>query len=182
MVQAAQAALADVNPETEAAARVDGASECQVLRYVTLPLARRGLLTGMILGTARAFGEFGASLMVAGDIPGRTQTLPMAIYDAVQMRDYQAANLGVVVATSVAFLALWVVRRLERRTTGGAARPATKSPVPTGAQGAGNRAGKAARADQAHPAETGHPIRRPRGSGRPPRRAAPPSPRVPEIR
>ncbi len=163
MVQAARAALADVNPETEAAARVDGASEVQVLRYVTLPLARRGVITGLILGTARAFGEFGASLMVAGNIPGRTQTLPMAIYDAVQMRDYAGANAGVVVATSVAFLALWLARHLERGRPGGAARPATPSPVPLGAP-AGNR----------DPGPQGL-FRRPQGAGQMPRRAAPPS-------
>ena len=70
----------------ENAARTLGSSELEVLWRVTLPLARRGILAGLVLAAARALGEFGATLMVAGNIPGRTQTLPLAIYDAVQNR------------------------------------------------------------------------------------------------
>ena len=81
---------------------------------VTLPLARRGVIAGLILGGARALGEFGATLMVAGNIPGQTQTLPLAIYDAVQARRYEEAQMMVVVMTAVAFIGLWCVRQLER--------------------------------------------------------------------
>ncbi len=114
MVEAARAAIADVNPELEAAARTLGASEIEVLWRVTLPLARSGILAGFILAVARALGEFGATLMVAGNIPERTQTLPLAIYDAVQNQQYAQANVMVLVMTLWAFLLLLWVRRLER--------------------------------------------------------------------
>jgi molybdate transport system permease protein len=113
MVQAARAAIAGVDPALEQAARTLGSSEAAVLWRVTLPLARRGILAGLTLGSARALGEFGATLMVAGSIPGRTQTLPLAIYDAVQLRAYDQANLMVALMTALAFAGLWWVRRIE---------------------------------------------------------------------
>lgn len=112
MIHAARSAIASVDEEIENAARVAGASDWQVWRYITLPLAGRGILAGAILAAARALGEFGATLMVAGNIPGRTQTMPMAIYDAVQSRQYDQANFMVLVMTSVAFAGLWLVYRL----------------------------------------------------------------------
>lgn len=114
MVQAARAAIANVDVSLENAARTLGSSELAVLWRVTLPLARRGILAGLILGSARALGEFGATLMVAGNIPGRTQTLPLAIYDAVQNRQYDLANQMVLLMTALGFLSLWWVRRLEQ--------------------------------------------------------------------
>jgi molybdate transport system permease protein len=114
MVQSAQAAIAGVDPLLENAARTLGSGELAVFRRVTLPLARRGILAGWVLGTARALGEFGATFMVAGNIPGRTQTLPLAIYDAVQNRRYDAATQMVLLVTSVSFLALYFIRRLEK--------------------------------------------------------------------
>jgi molybdate transport system permease protein len=114
MVQSAQAAIAGVDPLVENAARTLGSGELAVFRRVTLPLARRGILAGWVLGTARALGEFGATFMVAGNIPGRTQTLPLAIYDAVQNRRYDAATQMVLLVTSVSFLALYFIRRLEK--------------------------------------------------------------------
>lgn len=113
MVQATRAAIANVNPALENAARTLGSSELGVLLRVTLPLARRGILAGLVLGAARALGEFGATLMVAGSIPGRTQTMPLAIYDAVQTRDYAVANQMVLITTTLAFVGLWWVRRHE---------------------------------------------------------------------
>ncbi len=113
MIIAAKAAIASVDPALERVARTLGSSELGVLWRVTLPLARRGILAGFTLGSARALGEFGATLMVAGSIPGRTQTLPLAIYDAVQAREYALANLMVLLMTALSFLALWGVRRLE---------------------------------------------------------------------
>src|SRR6185436_1742495 len=103
MVQASRAAVAGVDPVLENAARTLGSSEWEILWRVTLPLARRGVVAGLILGSARALGEFGATLMVAGNIPGQTQTLPLAIYDAVQGRRYDQARMMVIVMTTLAF-------------------------------------------------------------------------------
>lgn len=114
MVQASRAAVAGVDPVLENAARTLGSSEWEILWRVTLPLARRGVVAGLILGSARALGEFGATLMVAGNIPGRTQTLPLAVYDAVQSRRYDEANVMLLMLTSLAFAGLWCVRRLEQ--------------------------------------------------------------------
>jgi molybdate transport system permease protein len=114
MVQASRAAVASVDPVLENAARTLGSSEWEILWRVTLPLARRGVVAGLILGSARALGEFGATLMVAGNIPGRTQTLPLAVYDAVQSRRYDEANVMLLILTSLAFAGLWCVRRLEQ--------------------------------------------------------------------
>ena len=108
MVQSARAAIANVDHVLENAARTLGSSELEILWRVTLPLARRGVIAGLILGGARALGEFGATLMVAGNIPGRTQTLPLAIYDAVQAQRYEQARMMVVVMT--AGFCLFVVR------------------------------------------------------------------------
>lgn len=114
MVQSARAAIANVDRVLENAARTLGSSELEILWRVTLPLARRGIIAGLILGAARALGEFGATLMVAGNIPGQTQTLPLAIYDAVQARRYEQANVMVIMMTSLAFVGLWCVRQLEQ--------------------------------------------------------------------
>lgn len=113
MVQAARAAIASVDPALEQAARTLGSSELEILWRVTLPLARRGVVAGLILGSARALGEFGATLMVAGNIPGQTQTLPLAIYDAVQGRQYDLAGQMVLIMTALGFAGLWWARRLE---------------------------------------------------------------------
>lgn len=115
MVESTRAAIAAVNPELEAAARTLGSSEAEVIWRITLPLAYRGILAGFGLSVARGLGEFGATLMVAGSIPGRTQTIPLAIYDAVQRQDYSLANSLVLIMTTLAFALLWWVRRLERQ-------------------------------------------------------------------
>lgn len=115
MVESTRAAIGSVNPELEAAARTLGSAEWEVLRRVTIPTAYRGILAGFGLSVARGLGEFGATLMVAGSIPGRTQTLPLAIYDAVQMQRYGLANLMVLIMTTIAFALLWWVRLLERQ-------------------------------------------------------------------
>ena len=107
MIQPARAGLTEVDRELEDAARVDGAGGSQVMRFITLPLARRSILAGVILGSARAMGEFGVTLMIAGNIPGRTQTLPLAIYDAVQTRQYDEANMMVLVLTALALVYIW---------------------------------------------------------------------------
>jgi len=106
--KAARAAFEGVDPQLEGAARVLGLSELAVFFRVSLPLAARGITAGALLAFARALGEFGATLMIAGNLPGRTQTLSVAIYAAVQAGDDAGANLLVIVAsvTCVAVLLL----------------------------------------------------------------------------
>ena len=114
MVQAARAAIANVDSVLENAARTLGSSELEILWRVTLPLARRGIVAGLILGAARALGEFGATLMIAGTSPVRLRPCPLAIYDAVQARRFEQANIMVLMMTALAFVGLWCVRQLER--------------------------------------------------------------------
>lgn len=115
MVQSAKAAIASVDPVLENAARTLGSTEPEIIWRVTLPLARRGILAGLVLGSARALGEFGATLMVAGNIPGRTQTAPLAIYDAVQAGRFADANALVLLLTMLSFLSLLAVSRMQPR-------------------------------------------------------------------
>ncbi|HXI10527.1 MAG TPA: molybdate ABC transporter permease subunit, partial [Thermodesulfobacteriota bacterium] len=98
-VKPARAAFEGVGAELEDAARLLGKSEPYIIRTITLPLAWRGILAGAVMSFARATGEFGATLMVAGNIPGLTQTLPIAIYDAVQRADDYTANVLVGIIT-----------------------------------------------------------------------------------
>lgn len=113
MIESARSAIASIHPELEAVARTLGSSELEVLWRVTLPMAKPGILAGFILSVARAMGEFGATLMVAASIPGRTQTLPLAIYDAVQNQEYDRAHQMVAVMTLWTFFLLLWARRLE---------------------------------------------------------------------
>jgi molybdate transport system permease protein len=111
MYQSARGAFASVNPDYEKAARTLGAGEIAVFFRITLPLAWPGLLSGMVLSFARAMGEFGATLMVAGNIPGRTQTIPLAIYFAVETGEQLTANTLVAIISIFCFvLILWVNR------------------------------------------------------------------------
>ncbi|MCX7620972.1 MAG: molybdate ABC transporter permease subunit [Acidimicrobiales bacterium] len=115
VVRTSRAAIEDVDPQLEAALRVAGHPEWRVAMLATLPLARRGLLAGVALGFARALGDFGATVMVAGNIPGRTQTLPIAVYDAVQAGNDTAAQTGSTVLAAIAIVTLLVVTGLSRR-------------------------------------------------------------------
>ena len=99
--KAARAAIEGVESQYEQAARVLGKSEWNVFIRVTLPLAWRGILAGAMLAFARALGEFGATLMVAGSLPGRTQTLSIAVYEAVQAGNDEVANFLVIVTSLV---------------------------------------------------------------------------------
>lgn len=103
-----------VDKELEDSARSAGASEWQVFRLVTLPLASRSLVAGYILGFARALGEFGATLMIAGNIPGRTQTIPTAIYVAVDSGNYMLAWSWAAVMIAIAFFMLMLANRYSR--------------------------------------------------------------------
>ena len=104
--KSARAAFEGVESQLEKAARTLGASELRVFLRVTLPLAWRGILAGTMLAFARALGEFGATLMVAGNIPGKTQTLSLAVYDAVQAGQDDLANFLVIVTSIVCVLIL----------------------------------------------------------------------------
>jgi molybdate transport system permease protein len=104
--KSARAAFEGVEVQLENAARTLGASELRVFSRVTLPLAWRGILAGTMLAFARGMGEFGATLMVAGNIPGKTQTLSLAVYDAVQAGQDDLANFLVLVTSIVCVLIL----------------------------------------------------------------------------
>jgi molybdate transport system permease protein len=110
----ARAALEGVERQFEQAARVLGKSEFSVFLQVTLPLAWRGILAGAMLAFARAMGEFGATLMVAGSLPGRTQTLSIAVYEAVQAGKDDVANFLVAVTSVVCIAILLASGRLLR--------------------------------------------------------------------
>ncbi len=113
-VKPAKAAIEGVGNEIEDAARLLGKTEWYIIRTITLPLAWRGIAAGTVMAFARATGEFGATLMVAGNIPGRTQTLPIAIYDAVQSGDDYTANLLVGIITLFSFLVLYIAERFTK--------------------------------------------------------------------
>lgn len=105
--KSAGAAFAAINRQCEEAAATLGASGFTIFLRVSLPLAWRGVLAGSMLAFARAMGEFGATLMVAGNLPGRTQTLSMAVYDAVQAGEYSQANFLVLIITLVSAAILY---------------------------------------------------------------------------
>lgn len=115
VVRTGRAAIEDVDPRLEAAVRVAGHREWRVAALVTLPTARRGLLAGVALGFARALGDFGATLMIAGNIPGRTQTLPIAVYDAVQAGNDSTARNGALLLAGIAIVVLLAVTQLSAR-------------------------------------------------------------------
>ncbi|WP_036724110.1 molybdate ABC transporter permease subunit [Paenibacillus forsythiae] len=106
-----KAGFEEVDRDLEDAARAQGATEAQVLRYITLPLAIRTLAAGYVLGFARGLGEFGATIMVAGNIPNRTQTIPTAIYVAVDGGDMTLAWLWVISIIAISAVMLMFVNR-----------------------------------------------------------------------
>ncbi len=114
----ARAAFEEVSRQLEQAGRVLGLSELSIFFRITLPLAWRGILAGLLLAFARALGEFGATLMIAGSIPGRTQTLSIAVYEAVQAGQDSTANLLVMITSlvciSVLLSASWLSRSHRR--------------------------------------------------------------------
>ena len=115
MYQNCKAALRAVEPQYAQAARTLGVSEGRIFRRVTLPIAAPGILAGTALSFARALGEFGATLMAAGNIPGRTQTIPLAIYSAVEAGRSTEANILLGVTVALSFILVAVVGWSERR-------------------------------------------------------------------
>jgi molybdate transport system permease protein len=115
LVRAARVAFEEVDPRLEQIARTLGARDPRVFVTITLPLAARGILSGVLLAFARAIGEFGATILVAGNIPGRTTTLSLAIYNLVQLgRDADAFRL-LGIAVLIAFAAVWTTEAFLRR-------------------------------------------------------------------
>jgi len=117
MYQSAKAAFNSFDLNYENAARTLGAGEIKIFFTVTLPLAWPGLLAGLVLSFARALGEFGATLMVAGNIPGQTQTIPLAIYFAVEAGDSGTARSLAAIITVFSFMVILLVNRWARRQT-----------------------------------------------------------------
>ena len=115
MARAIMVAMGDVDERLEMSARSLGAGPLRVAATITVPLAYRGILAGLLLGFVRAVGEFGATIIVAGNIPGRTQTLPLAIYQKVQTRDDDAAlalaGVSIVLAAATLLVHNWLLER-----------------------------------------------------------------------
>ena len=112
VLKSARAAFELVDPQLEKAARVLGLNEWAVFFRVTLPMAWPGILAGVLLVFARSLGEFGATLMVAGSIPGRTQTLSIAVYEAVQAGQDDTANFLVAITSITCIVVLLAAGRL----------------------------------------------------------------------
>jgi molybdate transport system permease protein len=117
LVRTARAAIESVDHELEKAAYTLGRSEWRTALEVTLPLARNGIIAGLVLAFARALGEFGATLMLAGNIPGKTTTVPLAIYTAVQTGEMNEAILLVLALTVLSCLVLVLAGHLGARAT-----------------------------------------------------------------
>ncbi|WP_347488447.1 molybdate ABC transporter permease subunit [Desulfoscipio sp. XC116] len=115
MYQSAKAAFKSVDINYEKAARTLGAGEIRIFFTITMPLAWPGIIAGLVLSFARALGEFGATLMVAGNIPGQTQTVPLAIYLAVDAGDNVTARTLVAIITVFSFLVIFWVNRWSKR-------------------------------------------------------------------
>ena len=114
MVRSARAAIEAVDPDYEFAAATLGTGRWRTFLRVTLPLARRGILAGTVLAFGRAVGEFGATLMIAGNIPGRTQTMPLAIWEAVASGEAARARTLVLLLSGVWVGVMLLVGRIGR--------------------------------------------------------------------
>ena len=117
LVRAARVGIEGVDRDLEDVARVFGASSLRVFFAVTLPLAGRGIWAGIVLAFARAIGEFGATILVAGNIPGKTTTLSLKIYEAVQLGNDQTAWRLVAICVLISFAAVWISQRLAGRAS-----------------------------------------------------------------
>jgi molybdate transport system permease protein len=114
MIKSAKAAIESVDIEYEKAAFTLGKSEIETFFLVTLPLAKKGVIAGLILSFARALGEFGATIMIAGNIPGKTSTMPLAIYRAFQSGEDRLATTLVILLTTVSIAVIFITTRISR--------------------------------------------------------------------
>ena len=117
LIKSARSAFAGVDPTLLNAARVLGRTELNIFITIVMPLAWRGVAAGITLAFARALGDFGATLMVAGNIPNETMTMPIAIYDALLAGNREMANMLVFIMTAVSLSVLYVINRLEKKVT-----------------------------------------------------------------
>lgn len=120
LVRAVRVAFEEVNPRLEQVARTLGASPSRVACTITLPLAARGIIAGIVLAFARALGEFGATILVAGNIPGKTATLSVSIYSFIQLGQDADAYRLLCISALLAFVAVWISEwfvRHSRKTT-----------------------------------------------------------------
>jgi len=115
LIKSVRAAMESVDPVYQKAARTLGASEWKIFSRVTLPLVRRSLVAASVLAFARSLGDFGVTIMIAGNIPGKTQTLAVAIYDAVESGNGRLARILVIVVSLVSIAVLTIANRVERR-------------------------------------------------------------------
>jgi molybdate transport system permease protein len=115
VVKSSRAALESIDRDCERAGRSLGASEARIFFRISLPLARRPVMAATALAFARSLGDFGATLMIAGDIPGRTQTAAIAIYDAVESGNTRVATALVIVISVVTAAIVFLSNRLEHR-------------------------------------------------------------------
>jgi molybdate transport system permease protein len=113
LIKSARAAFESVDHSYERAARSLGASEWKLFWRVTLPLSRRQILAAAAIAFARALGDFGVTIMIAGNIPGRTQTLAVAIYDAVESGDGALARVLVLIVSALALAVVFAVNRFS---------------------------------------------------------------------
>ena len=109
MYQSTKAAFESIDKTLEDAARTLGSSEWRVFWTVTIPLSYSGLVSGLVLSFARTLGEFGATIMIAGNIPGKTQTIPLAIYFATESNDLVTAGMYVVIISIITFSIIFIL-------------------------------------------------------------------------
>ncbi|WP_216827549.1 molybdate ABC transporter permease subunit [Alkalihalobacterium elongatum] len=119
LIKSAKASFASVDQNIVNAAKVLGRSDFNIFFTVILPLAWRGIASGLTLSFARALGDFGATLMVAGSIPNETMTMPIAIYDALLAGNRDLANLLVFIMTATSISVLYIINRLEKKVLKG---------------------------------------------------------------
>jgi molybdate transport system permease protein len=114
MVLSSRAAIESVSPQYEIASYTLGKSQLATFWLITLPLARRGILAGIVLSFTRALGEFGATFMLAGNIAGKTQTMPLAIYEAVISGDDKRAQVLALILTGISVAAVYLTSKLTK--------------------------------------------------------------------
>jgi len=115
MIQAARSGFSSVDRQLEQAARTLGDSELKIFWRITFPLSRLSIMAGLALASMRALGDFGVTLMIAGNIPGRTQTLPLFIYSNVEAMNFLEANIAALLLTILGIVSLLIVKKLEGR-------------------------------------------------------------------
>ncbi|GBF10483.1 molybdate ABC transporter permease subunit [Tepidibacillus sp. HK-1] len=115
MIKSVRTAFLDINPDLINAARVLGRTELNIFFEIMIPISWRGIASGIALSFSRALGDFGTTLMVAGNIPYQTTTMPIAIYDALISGNHELVNLLVFIMTMISITVLFLINRLEKR-------------------------------------------------------------------